>query len=517
MPAPLYRRCAAVLLLGLLALGLSSLRADDRRLALRVWTLRLPGNELACEVADVDGDGDLDLIVAHMSGLSGEERSLSVYLQGPRKERFADAPARVFPVPADACAFVAGDLDPAPGAEIALLCPSRVLLIRADGTQVEVLREPGFFDYPERGGLPVWDLARDLDGDGLPELIVPTKEGYVVLGRTKDAPLTRRSLLSVEVDQRFGPAFETKLLNRFLTSTLRLRRVVHTDLNADGRQDLITVSGGGLARYLQRADGTFPARPDREDPFQIARGKEQEGGGGGAFASLRLNLADVNGDGRADLFATRTQGEVGVFSSLRTQQLVFLARADLPQTWDEQRPAAVLNLKGVSSDPLLIDWDGDGKQDLVLSTYRMDMLSNVQRALAESLTVTYLIFLQRGGAEPFAADPDVSLDVDVPLESLQQRGGNQAVIFTADIDGDGVRDQIARRADGALQISPGKVERDGDSRRLSFGQPIKVTIPRTEPPWVRDLDGDGKDELILEPFAGEDASARTLRVVGVAE
>lgn len=516
-PSPRHFLLAAVLLAALL--GLSRLFAQDRALPLRVWTLQLAGNELGCDVADMDGDKDLDLVVAHMSGPTGDARSISVFFQGTKAARFAAKPGRIFAVPADACAFVAGEFDPAPGAEIALLCPTRVLLLRSKGAPLLVHREPGFFDYPERGGLPVWDLARDLDGDGLQELIVPTKRGYAILGRTKGGALAQRSELRLEVDQRFGPTFETKLLNRLLTSTLRLRRVVHTDLDADGRQDLVAVNAKGLARYLQRPDGTFPSRPDRTDPFTITRGKEEEGDkGGGGFTSVRLNLEDVDGDGRADLLATRTMGEVGLFSSLRTQQLLFLAQKGLPQTWDERKPDAILNLKGISADPLLIDWDGDGRQDLVLSTYRMDMLTNVKRALADSLTISYLIFLQRKGKEPFSDEPDATLDVEVPLESLQQQGGARAVIFTADVDGDGVRDQIARRTDGSLVVARGQIERDGDEVELSFSdRPVKITVPRTEPPRIYDLDGDGKDELILEPFASEDASARTLRIVGVAQ
>lgn len=500
--------------------GLSQLFAQDRALPLRVWTLQLPGNELGCDVADMDGDGDLDLVVAHMSDPTSEARTISVFLQGTKANRFAAKPERRYAVPADACAFVAGDFDPAPGAEIALLCPTRVLVLRSKGAPLLVHKDPGFFDYPERGGLPVWDLARDLDGDGIPELLIPTKRGYAVLSRTKTSALAESSKLRLEIDQRFGPTFETKLLNRLLTSTLRLRRVVNTDLDADGRQDLIAVDPKGLARYLQRPDGTFPERPDRTDPFRITRGKEEEGDkGSGGFTSVRLNLEDVDGDGRADLLATRTMGEVGLFSSLRTQQLLFLAQEGLPQTWDERKPSAVLNLKGISADPTLLDWDGDGRLDLVLSTYRMDMLTNVKRALADSLTISYLIFLQRKGkAEPFLDEPDATLDVEVPLESLQQQGGARAVIFTADVDGDGVRDQIARRPDGALVVARGQIERDGDEVELSFSErPVKITVPRTEPPWIRDLDGDGKDELILEPFAGEDASARTLRIVGVAQ
>ncbi|HBP21778.1 MAG TPA: hypothetical protein DEA08_28835 [Planctomycetes bacterium] len=520
----MVRRPLALLLSALAGALLGGvLFADDQRLPLRVWTFRLPGTELGCFVADMTGNGQRDMVIAHMTATTGAERSVSVYLQGPRNARFKAEPERRYAVPGDACAFVAGDLDPAPGGEVVFLCPSRLMIARADG-KVSLLEEvEGFFDYPEDGGLPVWNLARDLDGDGLLELIVPTKLGYSIYARAKTTKLAVKSKIRVPIDQRFGPAFETKLLNRFLTSTLRLRRVVHSDLDGDGREDLIAYRDKGLARFLQRPDGTFPENPDREDPLELVQDtskKEEgkEGSGGNAFANVRLNLEDVDGDGLADLLATRTMGEVGMFETLRTQQLVFLAQKDLPQTWDERKPAAVINLKGISDDPILIDWDGDKKKDLVLGAYRMDMFTNVKRALFETLKITYVIYLQREGKEPYESDPDLTLDVEVPLESLQTRGGHRAVLFHADLDGDGIRDQVARRPDGGLSILRGQVsEGTFGGRELGFsGREVKLSLPQTEPPWVVDLDGDGKDELILEPFGGDDAASRTLRVVGAA-
>jgi hypothetical protein len=513
-------RLSIALVLGALLGG--ALYADDERLALRVWTFRLPGTELGTDVADMDGDGDRDLVVAHMLDTTTNARTISVFLQGPRNARFTAKPQHRYAVPADACAFVAGDLDPAPGGEVVFLCPSRLVIVTRDGKARDLAKIAGFFDYPEDGGLPVWDLARDLDKDEIPELIVPTKTGYTVFARKKDTPLAPRSKLKVPVDQRFGPAFETKLLNRFLTSTLRLRRVVHSDLDGDGRQDLIVYREKGLARFLQRADGTFPLKPDREDRFELVSGgakrADGKGEGEGAFANVRLNLSDVNGDGLADLLATRTLGEVGVFQTMRTQQLVFLARKDLPQTWNERKPDAVINLKGISDDPILVDWNGDGRKDLILGSYRMDMWTNVKRAIMETLTISYVIFLQRKGEAAFANEPDLSLDVEVPLESLQQRGGHRAVLFHADLDGDGVHDQVARRSDGGLQIARGRItDKTFGGKEHGFSdRPQKISLPATEPPWVIDLDGDGKDELILEPFGGDDAAARTLRVVGVA-
>lgn len=497
-----------------------ALQAQDPRLPLRVWTFRLPGTELGLDIADMNGDGLLDLVVAHMSGPQGLERSVSVFEHAPAGQpRFTGAPAWRVAVPQDACAFLAGDLDPAPGGEVLLLCPTRLLLLKRTGEAVEVAALRGFYDYPEQGGLPVWDLARDLDGDGQVEVLVPTKEGYDVFGRQGgQGPLTRRSSLAVPSETRFGPHFEAVLLNRFLTATSRLRRLVVADLDGDGRQDLVAYRDRGLARYLQRPDGAFPPRPDSEEPLDVVRKSEAPGQeareGSEAFANVRLHLDDVDGDGRADLIATRTLGEIGMFETLRTQQLVFRGR---PDGFDEANPDVLLNIKGVSTDPVFVDWDGDGKRDLIVSSYRMDLFTNVKRALVESLGITYMVYLRRDGERWFGDEPDLSFEVDVPLEALEKRGGAMPVDLRADIDGDGTRDMVRRSPEGPLQITfGGKVSRLFGGARPGFREgALQVGVPRSEAPRPVDLDGDGKDELVLEPFGGDDEAARVVRVVGV--
>lgn len=525
------RTLSALAALAAAALALVA-RADDRQLPLRLWTFRLPGTELALDVADMNGDGRRDLVIAHMRAPDGPERMLSLFFHGPPQQRFQAEPERRWAVPPDACAFAAGDFDPSPGGEAVFLCPTRLVLIRGAGETVEVARVEGFFDYPEVGGLPVWDLATDVDGDGRPELFVPTKDGYLVFGRQGDGLLAERSRLLAPARLSFGPAFESKLLNRFLTASARLRRAVVVDLDGDGRKDVAIYRDGGLARFLQRQDGTFPERPDTEAPLVTVRraeaaeegrpGREGGGGGGGqtdAFANVRLHLEDVSGDGRADLIATRTLGEIGVFETLRTQQLLF--RADAQGRWSEGSPDTVVNLKGVSGDPVFVDWNGDGRKDLIVSSYRMDLFTNVQRALLESMTITYMIFLavDRPGP-PYADDPDFVLDVDLPLAALERRGGAQPVLFTADLNGDGVGDMVSRRPEGGLSVVLGGEQRGlFGGRKLTFltDRPVHVSVPATETPWVVDLDGDGKDELVLEPFAGEDEAARTVRLVGVGQ
>lgn len=519
------RRRALLTLLAAPLAAVALLLAQDRRLPLRIWVFRLPGTELGLDVADLDGDGKRDLAIAHLASTVGTERAVSIYPYGPDGQRFSPTPARRVDAPADACAFAVGDFDPAPGGEVAFLCPTRVVLVRASGEAFDAAKVDGFFDYPEGFALPPWDLAVDLDGDGREELLVPTKDGYAVLGcpiATNGASrgtLVERAKIAVAPKTRFGPDFESQLLGRFLTATSRMRRIVAIDINGDGRRDLIGYRNKGLARYHQRPDGTFPDKPDSEAPLVVvkeseageAKTEKKESDGSEAFSNVRLDLNDVDLDGKADLVVTKTLGEVGLFSSLRTQQLVFRGRAD--GSWNEAAPDVLVNLKGVSGDPVFVDVDGDGRRDMVLSSYRMDLFTNVKRAILESMSITYTVHLSKPGAEQlFDEDADVSIDIDLPLSALEKRGGAQPVDFTADVDGDKVRDLVRVRPEGGLLIALGQ---KGSPPRWEEKDALHVQVERTEPPWVIDMDGDGRSEMILEPFGGDGEPARTVRILAV--
>ena len=91
----------------------------------------------------------------------------------------------------------------------------------------------------------------------------------------------------------------------------------------------------------------------------------------------------------------------------------------------------------------------------------------------------------------------------------------RAALFSAELTGDGVRDMIAREPDGGLVIYPGAL--DGDEIVFDEADPLRLKIYRCLPPLAIDLDGDGVDELLLEPFGGDGPVHRTVRLVAVSK
>src|SRR5579872_2252974 len=195
--------------------------------ALRTHTLKAPGRVLDVAFGDVDGDGKTDLIVAHLMGDGHDEsgaplRYISVFRQGEGGALWQAAPTVTRNVPEDAIAFAVGDFDDKPGADIVFV-GTRFLTLMGKGKDGTILGQvapissiDGFFEYPGNAALSRWELAPNL-GSGRPDLIAPVKDGYLVFKNDPKKGLVRGSLVRVPSTERFGPPFETKFLNRFLT------------------------------------------------------------------------------------------------------------------------------------------------------------------------------------------------------------------------------------------------------------------------------------------------------------
>jgi hypothetical protein len=479
---------------------------------LLVRELTVNGRVLDVQTMDMNQDGLEDLVVAHIKGDDERDkqgrirRFISVFLQSKTpSKRWSKTPSYTSEVPNDAVLFVAGDFHPNPGAEVALLTHKGITLLAGKSLILEIPMktvQPGFFDFPADGGLFYWSLAPDMKGDGKKGILFPTKNGYLVYGPHPTKGLAYRGKVAVPSVERFGPPMETKFLNRFLTYFSRLPRVVALDMNSDQRMDIVAYRKEGLATFLQKDNGTFSEEPDKIFPLKVVeqaekKSKKDDGGEKDVFENVQLALRDLNGDNKIDIIATKTIGKMGVFESLRTQILIFLAG---PQGIQNSKPNRIINLKGITLFPEFTDFNGDKDIDIVLSSLRMDMMTNVKRAILKSVSTTYTVYLYRGGARVYSKDADFERSVDVDLDLVEKQGRVRLSFFRGDINGDGLKDMLTVADRNTLKVVPAVVKSSffsGKYLALEEDEGGEVTVPTSPNLIIKDLDKDKKDEIVI--------------------
>lgn len=312
--------------------------------------LRLPqgrdANSVKADFADIDGDGDLDAIVANL----GPEQ----LLVNDGRGRFTDASATLppstdpgFDVSADAhFADVTGDgcpdillanenpFDPDPlhGAQ------NRLLVNDCTGTFADETsdRLPALTD--QTAAL----LDGDIDGDGDVDLVVLNRGQERVLVNTGDGHFSD----------------ETSL--RFPTSSDSTRSGALADLDRDGDLDLVTSNSRGQppALYLNSGSGRFQLAP-----FNYSEASDE--------TDTELVLLNLNGDRYPDLFIANAgkfdgahgfEGGPDHFFENRRGQFVEAtsAHATFPST-QASTAAAVGDIDGDGAPDLIVAGTGNGE------------------------------------------------------------------------------------------------------------------------------------------------------------
>ena len=185
----------------------------------------------------------------------------------------------------------------------------------------------------------------DVDGDGLDDVFIggtPGVAGKLFLQRKDGSFVESASGQPWEADN----AYEDW-------------GAIFFDANGDGRPDLYVASGGYTLApdspllqdrlYLNRGGGRFVRSPNALPPMLTSK------------AAVRV--ADFNGDGRPDLFVGGRLAPRDYPAPTRS----YLLRNDGDHFTDvtEQMAPALLQPGGMITDAQWIDYDGDGKVDLV--------------------------------------------------------------------------------------------------------------------------------------------------------
>lgn len=238
--------------------------------ALRITGASMPAGCYLTSIAvgDVNGDGRNDVVVG--SQLCGAQIFLqsatSALVAGPYIDFAGFEIVRIVDIDGDGRADVVG----------VTMARAGAVVLRQDATGTLVLQTPIAL-----GNTGATDVeVGDVNGDGLSDLVIaigglqPPQQIAVLL-------------------QQVGGGFSAP---QFLStqSTLRPLAVAIGDLDGDGRNDVAVTSGGNsptnVTVFYQGSDGTL-GRVARLETFDVP-------------AAVRI--ADINGDGRADLIVTHS-------------------------------------------------------------------------------------------------------------------------------------------------------------------------------------------------------------------
>ncbi|MGY0794576.1 beta strand repeat-containing protein [Azospirillum argentinense] len=315
---------------------------------------------------------------------------------------------------------------------------------------------PGYFDFSQ--GWTNEDrtprAVADVNGDGRVDIIGFSANGVLVsLGQADGTFATPLSALPGQ----FG-------LNYGWSSQNAGPRLVD-DVNGDGRADIVAFSASGVLVSLGQADGTFTT------PVSALSGYFGSNQGWGQGTTPRW-LADVNGDGRADIIGFSSNGvRVSLAQTNGTFAAPVLALPgyfDFSQGWtnEDKTPRAVA------------DVNGDGRVDIIGFSANGVLVSLGQ---ADGTFAT-----------PLSALPgQFGFNYGWPSQSAGAR-------LVDDVNGDGRADIVAFSASGVL-VSLGQA--DG-----TFTTPVSALTgyfgsnqgwgQGTTPRRLADINGDGRADII---------------------
>lgn len=437
--------------------------------------LKVPGRTVTVLPADIDGDGDQDVLVFWRLGVPPESKGeLTVFRTA--QDRVSPEPFQVIALPPRMSAFDVGDADGDGRDDVLLLQADGVFSLpgSAEGLlrPVQLVKAMTAAAIPPVDHVPLLDLLVDLGPTR--GLLVPTVPIGPMALYTRDSAgaYALTGMLRVQSRQDVYTAAEDALMGRDPGALFRLSipRFVAGDQDADGRRDLIFLAEDTAAVFRMRPDGRFPEQPDLWREFGLETERERIRGN----TQVRGDAADFDGDGRLDLLFNKVAGGI---ASMKSDVWIFRARKDKSYP---ASPDLHIHRAGFGASLRIQDIDRDGRADLIQPFVEVGVVVMTQVLLTSKLTASFEVHLGQSGFLRERPDFSLASTLKVDLTANQELSGPYPILGE-DWDGDGRPDAVVGQAGGGSGDRPDRLEflRGTRPDRYDGGTLFTLNLPAT--------------------------------------
>ena len=370
------------------------------------------------------------------------------------------------------------------------------------------------------GGIPHIDITRDINRDGLDDLVVPDIDGFWIATQSRDGSFTDPIKLGPSEPFLDEIAMDDSRSYREvgitpLTVHWYLSRLHQMDYDQDGRSDLVFWNADHFDVYRQDARGMFSTVAetftvdipfDTDGAYSIAFGFSGENMFSLIFG-FRENtkrrvlhtFQDINGDNIADMVIHSLEGR-----SLGKQRSLYEVHFGTPtpdgigfarnvgMTIRPRGTAGGLQPWGYASQ-WFQDLNGDGKDDILFKDVKTGLIGMSRAMLGKSIAIDLEFYRMGDGTYP--DKPTTRHKIRPDLDIFEKDRVFFPVVLLGDVNGDGRSDLLVGKHWEELHVFPGI---PGPKLFARTPQKVAVTMPNDERnARLVDINKDNKQDLLI--------------------
>ena len=383
------------------------------------------------------------------------------------------------------------------------------------------------YTAPSEDRIPAIDLTRDLNHDGLDDLVVPDIDGFWITTQSGDgtfAPPVKLGPTEPFLDAT--TLDDTRSYREIgindLTALWYLSRLHQMDYDGDGRGDIVFWDTDHFQVYRQEASGGFSTTAET---FRVDIPFDADGGYAIAFEFSGENMfslifgvrkqrqrrlfrtfEDMNGDGVADMVIQSIEGRS--LGNQRSRYEVHFGNRIADGTRFARNVGMSIRPNGTAgglqpwgyATQWFEDMDGDGKTDILFKDVKTGFMGMSRAMLGNSIAIDIEGYRMKAGR--FPNSPTTQRKIRPKFDLIDAPGVLFPVVLLGDVNGDTRADLLVGENWTALHIFFGV---PGPELFARTPQKVGLVMPKDERnARLVDFNKDNKqDILVYYPAAAE--------------